>query len=937
MDELTNYATEQRMTDTYVVTQLSRGERSGRRLRRWLSFARAFFSSRELVVLRIACPVVFGGLMFDIAFAKTTTPAPFKVTLEQPTLRSNVVTVSGHARPRVDLVIWDSKESTGQKQPGRPIWRSRQIIDRVRTDAHGRFTAEGILEDGRHLIWAASPNCTEADCFAMAKSPVFVEGAFPPPGPFRPTRNLSISLRYQELRAILAVTLPRTNGDALSLLRDDRGLPTFVKQYFPLAIHGPSNGAAKRDRVRTLDTLFTNALPQINVNEESVTVRADSRYQRPGIGILPTGDGMLWIEPIQWPAKPLWGRDTLRVDVADYAAADPAPLPVQVIGQSFTWERPYDPDGSRVGIALRAAPTSSMDALKHFLQSSPYQFARHDVARFLAFTHGFYYALPMFAYLVLTRGRGRLYKAARVFIIVAVASDVFLACRDSQADINVTLKQMLSAHRLSATEGFITELLAPLTMAFALCAIAGAVAAASTVLRDPARTIINEAARAVVGASLLFGTLVIAQYITAIAPVPHLTAAPMILALVAIGALWAASFFAIAPPGRARVVFIASAVFFVLLFSLPTTIARYGPWQAGGADVTAFASPTGLLPLATEYFRTILILCPALFGVMLICSVRRGLAWLGLSPQQLGHILLSCYVVDISGVIVIVPIGFLIAWPTYKLIIRTTLLPERIRSRRASVVAEALCSADSTEIAGQIATLRSKFVEGSLSRSDFESARSRGLDELAKSWNADTANVLGLTLESDPWKAGLSTLPIALGFSISHVILFLALGIGLLSGLHPAFYTLLVIAVLLSQALSFLIGGFAFGACYDYLRGRSGTQKAFVVVAWAVLCSAPSWFLRVDSTFTVVALAVEVAIFYTALGISIDLRIVRAAMGPRFRLTDLARLSGVSAVSWTGGIVTASIAVGINAVVSGSFQQGMTQFVEALVKSASRS
>src|ERR1700730_265880 len=93
--------------------------------------------AKRLFVLTTACSVAFIGLISDAAAAMVRERVPVQVRIEQPTLHGNIVTIIGHAGPGSEVVVWDSIANIGPKQPGKPTWRRRQIVDRVRTDARG--------------------------------------------------------------------------------------------------------------------------------------------------------------------------------------------------------------------------------------------------------------------------------------------------------------------------------------------------------------------------------------------------------------------------------------------------------------------------------------------------------------------------------------------------------------------------------------------------------------------------------------------------------------------------------------------------------------------------------------------------------------------------------------------------------------------------------
>jgi len=108
-------------------------------------------------------------------------------------------------------------------------------------------------------------------------------------------------------------------------------------------------------------------------------------------------------------------------------------------------------------------------------------------------------------------------------------------------------------------------------------------------------------------------------------------------------------------------------------------------------------------------------------------------------------------------------------------------------------------------------------------------------------------------------------LPIGLAFAAAHATIVLALGAREITEFHPAFSALGILGIVAGPAAALAVGGFAFGACFDAIRGRSGPQKARTVACWVALCSLPSWLLRGDAMTTLIVLALELVIFYTIL------------------------------------------------------------------------
>ena len=187
-------------------------------------------------------------------------------------------------------------------------------------------------------------------------------------------------------------------------------LPAFVDDVF---------GEPRFNR-KPISGLFAGAHPRFYVGVQTVTVSADSGRQPLGLDDLPAFAGDVEIAnastgptirvahgaPTGRPADTrVWRNDVLRVHVDDYRVAVREPAPQRTEGATYVWERPFTDAHTHVTMSLTFAPFSSPAALRRGLNLPVFAFAPHVAARFLAFLHGFVLAVPMFAYLVLSRGR----------------------------------------------------------------------------------------------------------------------------------------------------------------------------------------------------------------------------------------------------------------------------------------------------------------------------------------------------------------------------------------------------------------------------------------------------------------------------------------------------------------------------------------------------
>jgi hypothetical protein len=229
--------------------------------------------------------------------------------------------------------------------------------------------------------------------------------------------------------------------------------------------------------------------------------------------------------------------------------------------------------------------------------------------------------------------------------------------------------------------------------------------------------------------------------------------------------------------------------------------------------------------------------------------------------------------------------------------------------------------------------LADKNVAGTLTDQQYVDQQQR-LQTALDALNAGSADVFGVAPRATRRAAGHVGLPLAGAFVAAHLLLFLATETAGLRVAHTAF-PLLVLASYAATGLAvFVVPAFAFGACYELVRGRSGLQKALTVAGWVIVCSLPSWLLRLPSVASVLSIAVETALFYAVLGLTFDIAIAREGAGSQFRLRDIPRLSGIPALSWAGSIVVASLGVAVSGALSGQFQNVVTSTITSVYRQA---
>ena len=641
-------------------------------------------------------------------------------------------------------------------------------------------------------------------------------------------RSLALNVRQREVAAAFVVRLPRGDRTIVALRAGRMDLPAFVDEAY---------GAPRFDR-KPISGFFSRVRPRIDAVEDAVTVSAESGYQPLGLEDLPAFAGDVEIanaftvpkirlagsgEGDRPPDTRRWASDVLRVHVDDYRVVDRQPAPLRTQGATYEWERPFANVRTHVVLSLEFAPLSSAGALRRGLNLPVFAFAPHVVARFLAFFHGFVLAVPMFAYLVLSRGRNaRLATVARRLIVVAVAADVFDACISAQPDVDGEILLMFPAMR-AWSPSLVNLLFVPALIGLVLATLASSVAHLAARARPVLGILVAHAATAVWAAALAFVAIVVAGYASgnlARVPVvyPALVGTAFAAGLVAV--LVAIDWWTIPAPGGPRRAFTLATVAFAAAVAVPISLVAFGVWAAIPEHAgTAFADPLSPLPLTAEFLRSLAPLCPLAFGLLLVAGVRPGPAALGLDRASFMRLVLCCYAV-LAGVVVLVPVGFVLAWRTY----------DMVRARETNRA----------------------------------SARDPG------------------ALVATPRERGFAALPLALAFVVVEVLLLLPSEARYLGELHTPFIVLEAAGFLGVIVASLVIPAFAFAACSDELAGSSGLRKGINVGVWVIACSLPAWFLRSDSFVTAVAVIIATGVFYAVLG-----HVTPAADAARARVAGL--------------------------------------------------
>jgi hypothetical protein len=550
-----------------------------------------------------------------------------------------------------------------------------------------------------------------------------------------------------------------------------------------------------------------------------VTVNGDSGYQRLALEDLPAFAGDVEIAnaftgpkvrvPGKREADPpadgrRWAYDVLRLHVDDYRVVGREPRPLRTQGATYVWERPFADVRTQVVVSLTFAPFASVGALRRGFDLPVFAFAPHVLARFLAFFHGFVLAVPMFAYLVLSRGRNaRFATVARRLIVVAVAADVFDACISAQPDVDGEIRLIVPALR-ALPASLVNLAFVPALIGLVLALLAASLAHLAARTRSVAGRLVADAANAVRVAALGFAAIGAAGYAAGhfargTAAYPALVGAALAAGL--IGVLVALDWWTIPSPGGSRSAFTIATVAFAVAVAVPLSLVQYGAWATVPEHAgTAFADPLSPLALTASFLRSLAPLCPLAFGLLLLAGVRPDPAAVGLDSAGFARLALCCYAV-LAGMVVIVPVGFVLAWSTYGL----------LRARGTSITAPPLVPT--------------------------------------------------------PRERGLAAMPIALAFVLVELLLLLPSQTRHLHELHTPFIVLEAAGFVAVIAATLVMPAFAFAACGDQLAGEPGVRKGLGVGAWAIACSLPAWFLRSESLATAVAIVIAAGLFYAALGL----------------------------------------------------------------------
>jgi len=623
-------------------------------------------------------------------------------------------------------------------------------------------------------------------------------------------RSLALNVRQREVAAAFTVQLPRSDRAIVAVRAGRIDLPAFVDDVF---------GTPRFNR-KPISGFFTGIRPRVQVAGAAVTVSADSGYQWLPMEDLPAFAGDVEIANAftgpkvrvagdRETGRPAdarrWAYDVLRLHVDDYRIVGREPVPLRAEGATYVWRRPFADVRAHVAVSLAFMPFASVNALQRGLNLPVFAFAPHVLARFLAFVHGFVLAVPMFAYLVLSRGRNaRFATIARRLIVVAVAADVFDACISAQPDVDGEILLIVPAMR-AWPPSLVNLLFVPVLIGLVLALLAASVAHLSARTGSLGGTLVSNAANAVRIAALGFAAIVTAGYAAgtfARFPVVYPALVGAALAAGLIGVLVSLDWWTIPGPGRSRRAFTVATVAFAAAVAVPLSLVQYGVWatvpeQAG----TAFADPLSPLPLAAAFLRSLAPLCPLAFGLLLIAGVRPDPAALGLDRARFARLVFCCYAV-LAGVVVLVPVGFILAWWTYEL----------LRAHDTSV--------------------------------------------------AHNPRALVAT----PREKGLAGVPLALAFVFVEVLVLLPSQTRHLRELHTPFVVLEAAGFVAVVAASLVLPAFAFAACSDELAGESGLRKGLNVALWAIACSLPAWFLRSDNLVTAVAIVIATGLFYAVLG-----------------------------------------------------------------------
>ena len=860
----------------------------------------------------------------------------------------------GSGPQRTDLVIWESSRKLDDPKAG---WSPIEIIDRVHTGTNdsatrlATFRAHLALSDGLHRFWLAPSNCVDQSCFIAAKQEARVQHSSPPPGEVRNGRSLALRIQYQRLDAAAAIRLSRDDPSVDAIVHGRIDLPTFISNVFdnPVIVEDAQSLQDPNSNAGTsIAELFVNAVPQYYISQDDVTVSVESGFRALEPGALPATFGSITIanKPAEGASlgvldRPqgvrLWSRDTLRVTAEDYRVIDPRPVPFQTRGDTYTWERPFTDPAQPVRLAVAYAPLASPAATRRGLTFAASSMAPH-FAPYLMLLHGLVLGIPMLVYLYLCDARKapRFRKIARRLLALAVAADVFEACLASQPQVDSFLLQHNISFK-SVAASTLTDLVLPALNGALLGLIAWAVLALAKRFKGTVAWVVLEAARAMRTAA--FGYAMFAPLAFFLSPFVHAPLAyPVLVDLIFFTLLlfllnrldWRM----IVWSKKLRLPFWIATVIVALVIAMPFSLVHYGMWAASPAQAAVtFNSPGAPLVLATTFLRGFSAVCPFAFGLLLIARSRPDVTAVGLTRENFARLAFCCYAVESTGTVLFIPVSFILAWLTFDWIRRDA--PREatsIRDARPHLIREILARTDMSHLATKVASLTDECIDGTITQAQFRERRSKAIQLIVEGDDPRSHELLAVAPYPDARRNGMAPLALALLFAATEIVVFLSGERAHLSEFQTTFTALDVVTFAAVIVGSFVVPAFAFGASYEWIAGDSGTRKALTLAVWVILCSLPSWLLRLDGAAAILALIVATAAFYTALGFYFDVLIVRLAMRNTFSFGYMARLAGLPAVSWVGGVTVAAFSVAINAFLTGQFQSGLSQIAGSFVR-----
>lgn len=825
------------------------------------------------------------------------------------------VRLLGRAAPRDPIIVYDS----AQPKAGATPHPDAKVVARLRAENDGSFQQTVSLPSGTHELWAATLGCADARCSSGAAHTVSIDHSAPPPAAFATERALTLHFSYQRLTIDVDATIPRSDPVVAKLMQGVGGEQVLSSLYGELSING-----------HPADSLFVDSIPTFSVAADRVTLRLSSRQPVPPT-VLPAISGrVILTERPNYFQQTSWSSDTVTISRGSYRLLTPLPTPDETARDgSVIWDHPFAADGGRIAMTLAFSPWGSAGTLRDFLSLSIFSLLPDAVARFLAFLNGLIFAIPMLAYLVLVR-HGPLRGTARWATGICVAPQVFVALAAAQLDVGDELG--------------LPPLGSALVGAAALITVAYVAASLAKRLGDRWWAVLmEESAYGVMIASLVFSAVaVLTSAIDTVAPAARqngpmwylgfttLSITVVVLIGLAKGRLFDDEHAGIDRFGVAR------AALITIAGALPFAFSRYVAWTKTPAlDGTVLGYPGGYAGLIYDYLRQASILSDFLFGLALI-----WIAFMpggnGLSPRNFLRIILCCYAVEATTSVLLIPLTFILAWLSFPLILNARAPSghrrREVREKRDELISRLLYGRTADELTTELQDIEDQHMLGKIDDAAFEAQKTSFQSAIAERI-ATVCDVFGVA-PSEPQTAARTGMWVGWVFVVAHVLLFLSTETAALRVTHTAFPLLVFASYFATGVAQFVGPAFVFGACYELIRGRSGLQKALAVAAWAIACSLPSWWLRLQSPQSVVSIAVETALFYTVLGITFDIVIVRDAAGVRFRMRDVPRLSGIPALSWAGSIIIAAVGVALGGVVTHSFQDVVTSTITTVYRQA---